>query len=94
MTAAAPKGGGCFVSKEDFATHAGNAPCPGAWLCEPQRADSRVTRKLVPTSVLLATRRGSQTRAPAKPGGFSRAMCGFAGRTAASRHPAVVRGRA
>ena len=40
----------------------------GARLCEPQRVDGRVTRKLVPTSVPLATRCGSQTRAPADTG--------------------------
>ena len=39
----------------------------GTRLFEPQRFDGRLMRKLVPTAVLLATRCGSQTRAPATP---------------------------
>jgi hypothetical protein len=38
-----------------------SANCRGTRLCEPQRVDGRVTWKLVPASVLLATRCGSQT---------------------------------
>lgn len=40
-----------------------------ARLCEPQRVSSSVTRKLVPTPALPATRCGSQTRAAPKTGG-------------------------
>ena len=50
-------------------THIGRIhACFGARLCEPQRAVRRMTCKLVPASVLLATRCGSQTRAPAETG--------------------------
>jgi len=40
----------------------------GARLCEPQHADDREAWKLVPASILPATRCGSQTRAPAETG--------------------------